>query len=292
MVHNGIRQTTARVGLVLLLAVSLAACGRGAPEPDRAPEAAQASPGAAGAPAAAPSASATPPESAIFEYRYTSARIGDPDSVRYRAEFRFHPDGTIRSAELREIRAGTETRLASAISEPRGGGYKVSFRDFGEDPRGYEYVLGWSESGLSVTAGGETTGFRFDPAGRVFTIPWDKGLETYSPGSDGSVLGELVLSGTRRWNGRLFKKEGTLRFEDYFSDGGVDRELVLAPAGPDAWSASCTGAADSYYEGTLAGASLFPRGGSYPGSAYNLVIVTDLWMGEERFPFFCLSLLD
>ncbi len=292
MNHDGIRVTTARVGLILLLAVNLAACGRGAPGAERGAEAAPASPGAAGDPAAVPPVPATRPETAVFEYRYTSVRIEDPGAVRYRAEFRFHPDGTIRSAELREIRDGAETLRASAVSEPLQGGYKVAYRSFGGDPGGYDYTLGWSETGLSVTAGGEATGFRFDPAGRIFTIPWDKGAETYSPGPDGSVLGELVLSGERQWSGRLFNSGGSLRFEDRYPDGSEDRECVLKAEGPDAWSVSCTGSADSFYEGSLTGASLFPRGGVYPASAYNLIIVTDLWMTEERFPFFCLSLLE
>ena len=291
MVYSGIHRTAARVGLVFLLAASLAACGRGAPGPDRVPAEAGTSSGAAGV-QAAPPASGAPPEAAVFEYRYTSVRIEDPGAVRYRAEFRFHPDGTIRRAELREIRTGTETLLASAVSEPFQGGYKVGYRSFGRDPGGYEYTLGWSGAGLSVTAGGEATGFRFDPTGRVFTIPWDRGAETYSPGPDGSVLGELVLSGSRQWSGRLFKDGGTLRFEDQYPDGSVDRECVLKPEDPNAWTVSCTGAADSFYEGTLAGARLFPRGGTFPASAYNLIIVTDLWMTEERFPFFCLSLLE
>lgn len=301
MAHKGFRTTAARFGRIALLtaglvaglAAGLAACGPGASE--RASAEAKAPSGTSGAPAAAPSTGAGPaagPEAAVFEYRYTSVRIEDPGAVRYRAEFRFHPDGTIRRAELREIRSGTETPLASAVSEPLQGGYKVAYRSFGRDPGGYDYTLGWSETGLTVTAGGEATGFRFDPAGRIFTIPWDKGAETYSPGPDGSVLGELVLAGERQWGGRLFKSGGSLRFEDRYPDGSVDRECVLKAAGPDAWSVSCTGSADSFYEGSLTGASLFPRGGVYPASAYNLIIVTDLWMTEERFPFFCLSLLE
>jgi predicted small lipoprotein YifL len=292
MEKNGNRATAARVGLILLLAASLAACGRGTPGSVPEAEEARASPGTPGAPAVAPPASSTPPAAAIFEYRYTSVRIEDPGAVRYRAEFRFHPDGTIRSAELREIRAGAETPRASVVSEPFQGGYRVVFRSFGRDPGGYDYVLGWSETGLSVTAGGEATGFRFDPAGRVFTIPWDRGAETYSPGPDGSVLGELVLSGERQWSGRLFQSGGSLRFEDRYPDGSVDRECDMKPSGPGAWSVSCTGSADSFYEGTLTGTSLFPRGGVYPASAFNLILVTDLWMTEERFPFFCLSLLE
>lgn len=296
MEHEVLRRTGARIGLIFLLSVSLAAglaaCGPADPEPDRAPPEAQAPSGTADARAAAPPVSANPPEAAVFEYRYTSVRIENPDAVRYRAEFRFHPDGTIRRAELREIRAGTETLRASAVSEPVPGGYRVTYRSFGEEPGGYEYTLGWSETGLKVIAGGEETGFRLDPAGRVFTIPWDRGAETYSPGPDGSVLGELVLSGERQWSGRLFESEGSLRFEDRYPDGSVDRECVLKAAGSDAWSVSCTGSADSFYEGTLTGSSLFPRGGTFPASAYNLIIVTDLWMTEERLPFFCLSLLE
>lgn len=296
MEHEVLRRTGARVGPIFLLAVSLAAglaaCGRGGPGPDREPAAAQAPSGTADARAAAPPVSANPPEAAVFEYRYTSVRIADPGAVAYRAEFRFHPDGTIRRAELREIRAGGETLRASAVAEPLEDGYRITYRTFGAAPGGYEYTLGWSGTGLKVTAGGEETGFRFDPAGRVFTIPWDKGRETYSPGPDGSVLGELVLAGERQWSGRLFKSGGDLRFEDRYPDGSVDRECILKAAGPDGWSVSCTGAADSFYEGTLTGASLFPRGGIFPASAYNLIIVTDLWMTEERFPFFCLSLLE
>ncbi len=289
MDHNGILGTASRVGLIFLLAAGLAACGRVATGPDRAPGAAPGPAEASGPIAPEPP---TRPESSAFEYRYTSVRIADPGAVLYRAVFRFHPDGTLRAAELREIRGGAESLRASSVSEPVAGGYKVSYRSFGPDPVGYEYVLGWGGTGLTVTAGGEATGFRFDPADRVFTIPWDRGAETYAPGPAGSVLAELVLSGRREWNGRLFKSEGSLRFEDRYPDGSVDRECVLKPAGPETWTVSCTGAADSYFEGTLTGASLFPRGGTYPGSVFNLVILTDLWMTEERLPFFCLSLLE
>lgn len=292
MVCDEFHKTLVRVGMIALLAVGLAACGRGAPGPDRAPAAAQASSGTAAVQTASRPASAAPPEAAVFEYRYTSVRIADPEAVLYRAVFRFHPDGTLRSAELREVRGGVESLRASSVSEPVPGGYKVAYRSFGPEPGGYEYELGWGGAGLTVTAGGEVTGFRFDPAGRVFTIPWDRGAETYAPGPEGGVQAELVLSGERQWNGRLFKNEGALRFEDRYSDGSVDRECVLKPSGPDTWTVSCTGAADSYYEGSLTGASLFPRGGMYPGSVYNLVILTDLWMTEERLPFFCLSLLE
>lgn len=303
MERKGILETGLRIGLIVLLAAGLAACGRetsvsgGAlaaarPPSGKAPEGAQAASGPASAPAGAVPAPVAKPESAVFEYRYTSVRIQDPEAVRYRAEFRFHPDGTIRLAELREIRAGAETPLARVESEPAQGGYKVAYKSFGTTPRGYDYVLGWSESGLTVTAGGEATGFRFDPAGRVFTIPWDKGAETYSPGPDGSVQGELVLAGKREWFGRYVKRDGTLKFEEIYPDGSVDREMTLKPSGSDSGSVSCSGAADSFYEGTLTGVSLFPRGGRYPASAYNLILITDLWMTEERYPFFALSLLE
>jgi|GEM_PF-3410870 len=293
---------TAVLAAAAVLALGLGACSRGAPGSDRSapPEAAGTAPegasdsgsATAGSGPAATSSPAPAPEAAVFEYRYTSVRIEDPRAVLYRAEFRFHPDGTLRSAELRELRGGTEARLASAVSEPFNGGYKVTFRSFGKDPGGYEYTLGWSGKGLTAIAGGETTGFRLDPADRVFTIPWDKGSETYSPGPAGSFLGELVLSGKRQWFGRYLRKDGTLKFEEIYPDGSVDREMILKPFGPDLWSVSCTGAADSFYEGKLSGVSLFPRGGNYPASAYNLILITDLWMTEERYPFFALSLLE
>ena len=299
---RGICGTGYRFSLIVLMAVCLAACGGRAPDSGGVPSAAKAA--SDKAPTAQPTNSSTDPktaagstpavkpEAAVFEYGYTSVRIENPEAVRYRTEFGFHPDGTIRRAELRELRSGAETRLALVESEPLQGGYKVNYQSFGESPKGYGYTLGWSESGLKVIADGETTGFMFDPTERVFRIPWDKGLETYSPGPDGSIQGELVLSGDRVWFGRYIKIDGTLKFEEIYPDGSVDREMILKPSGPDAWSVSCTGAADSFYEGKLTGLSLFPRGGKYPASAYNLIVITDLWMTEERYPFFALSLLE
>ncbi|HSV55965.1 MAG TPA: hypothetical protein VLH39_02520, partial [Magnetospirillaceae bacterium] len=184
------------------------------------------------------------------------------------------------------------TLLASAATEPSGEGYRVSYRSYGENAAAYEYSMSFTEKGLVVTAGGVMTGFRYDPEAKVFSIPWENGLETHTKNPDGTVRSELVLDGRRAWSARLYRKDGILRFEDFDPDGTPDRVMELIPEGPDTWTVSFTGSADSYYDGRITGASLFPRGAAYPPAIYNLLVVMDFWISEERFPFFSLSLLD
>ena len=282
----------AAVLAALALSAALPSCLPSGPGSETSPEAGPADPAERPVSPDGPPSADPRPETAVFEYSYTSVRIPDPGSVRYRMEFRFHPDGTIRSAELREYRADSETLLATAESEPQGGGYRVSYRSLGRDASAYSYSLGRSDRGLVVKVGEEVTGFRYDTAERVFTIPWENGSETYAFEPDGSVRAERILSAKKEWSARLYRRDGDLRYQDYFSDGEVDRELLMKRSGPDAWAIDFTGSADSYYEGRLSGASLFPKGGAFPAAFYNLLIVMDFYMMEERFPFFCLSLLE